>query len=83
MDANVLVESIIKNGSAYAILVGVLYWLFQKYIPARDAQHAAEMESSRNTFRESLTQLIESYERANGAITVRLDRIEEDIRKKR
>ncbi len=83
MDATPLIEIIIKNGSAYAILVGVLYWLFTKYIPAKDAQHAADMGSAHATFRETLTQLVESYERTIGALTIRLDRIEEHIHKKR
>ncbi len=79
MDSNILSE-IIKQGSSYAILVWVLYWLFTKYIPTKDAEHKIQIESSQALFKESLNTIVTSYTNSIAAISVRLDRIEEDIR---
>ena len=79
MDANIVWE-VLKQGSSYAILVGVLYWLFNKYIPSKDAEHKLQIESVQALFKDSLNQIVASYTGSISAISTRLDRIEEDIR---
>lgn len=82
MDSTPIIEAILRNGSSYAMLVGVLAWLFLKYIPAREAQYQAQLSSIQETFKQSIEHIVESNERVNQAITVRLERVEDFIRKK-
>lgn len=77
---NTIVLEIIKQGSSYAILIGVLYWLFTKYIPSKDEEHKLNIESVQALFKESLNTIVTSYTGSIWAITTRLDRIEEDVR---
>lgn len=49
-----IIPTILKEWASYALLVGVLYWLFKYYIPARDAFYERNMQQMQETFKQAM-----------------------------
>lgn len=86
MEGTNFITLLAQYGPGYIILGFVLWWLFTKYIPSKDAEHSKALESAQQLFRETLDKIVTSYEVAiandrenSKEINSRLDKIEEVI----
>lgn len=78
---NAVIQAVIEKGSFFALLAGVLWWLFTIYLPKRDEDHKLQMAQLQQTFRESLDKVVGSFQKNTEGINTRLDIIEKDIGK--
>lgn len=81
MDFTPILAALGQYGPSYFILWCVLYWLFTVYIPSKDKEHSEQLASMQMLFKNSLDQIVASYNTNSAWINTRLDKIEEDIRK--
>lgn len=76
-----LAQSLLQQGSYFALFVGLGYWFLTTYLPKKDEDHRTQMGQLQQTFKESLDKVVDSFQKSTESINVRLDVIETDIGK--
>lgn len=80
MDTEVI-QTLLQQGSYFALFVGFAYWFLTSYLPKKDEEHRSQILQLQDTFKESLDKVVESFENSTQGITNRLDTIESDLGK--
>jgi Tfp pilus assembly protein PilO len=76
-----LVQSLLQQGSYFALFVGLGYWFLTTYLPKKDEDHRTQMAQLQATFKESLDKVVDSFQKNTESINQRLEVIETDIGK--
>jgi Tfp pilus assembly protein PilO len=76
-----LIQSLLQQGSYFALFVGLGYWFLTTYLPRKDEDHRTQMAQLQSTFKESLDKVVDSFQKNTESINARLEIIETDIGK--
>lgn len=81
MDLTVLFEKLLSAGGVSTVmLVGVLWWIFVRLLPARDDLYRQTLLDLQTTFKDALGLITDNQKQVNERLHERINNIDSDLK---